>query len=236
MIESMLTLLIATAVPPPAVLVAPASIDLGVIEAGTQTTVSVWLLNTATEPVEVLSARPSCRCVAFVDFEPVELEPLFAREVQLTVEAPKIVGPKQTKHVRFVFDSGEKVTLEIRVASSHPLVANAKSYLEAREKNASVAVKHLAPEARFWLGDLEGTGHPLRDAASERLFGAAQRFGEFRVSGRSVTAVAWEIDDAQRQRISHRATLWFNEPGRIEKLLIVAVPQEPLASRADSAE
>jgi hypothetical protein len=238
MIELAMTILLATASSSePAVLVAPDSIDLGVVEVGAATTASVWLLNTGTEPVGVSAARPSCGCVEVLGFERVSLIPRLAQEVRLRVAAPKVVGTPQTRQVRFAIEGGPPVALEVRIASSHPLVEKAGDYLAARERGDKGAETHLAPGARFWFGGLEGPGRPLREpgpwAGWDEFFGSELRYEAFGVSERTVTATAWENNDfyrlIERPETRYRATFWFDERQRIEKLLLVPAPKEPRA-------
>jgi hypothetical protein len=237
MIELAMTVVLATASSQPAVLVAPASVDLGVVEVDAATMASVWLLNTGTEPVGVTAARPSCGCVEVLGFEPVSLTPRLAQEVQLRVAAPKVVGTPQTRHVRFAIEGGSPVALEVRIASRHPLVEKTGEYLAARERGGKTAEAYLAPEARFWFGSLEGPGRPIREpgpwAGWDEFFGSELRYEAFRVSKGTVTATAWENNDfyrlIERSETRYRATFWFDEQQRIEKLQLVPAPKTPRA-------
>lgn len=98
----------------------PAELDLGTVEPAAVTSSSVWLVNTAAEPVELLSAKGSCGCTV-VEFEPRTLARHEALRLPVRVTAPKAAGRHESVTVTVTPRDGEPIRIPVRLVTAGDL-------------------------------------------------------------------------------------------------------------------
>ncbi len=81
--------------PPSPVVVAPAVVDLGVVEPGSTTPARFTLVNRGSTPVKILSAIPNCKCTAITPVEGKVIEPGGTFELSASLAAPRVPGDKE---------------------------------------------------------------------------------------------------------------------------------------------
>lgn len=232
---------------PHAVIVSPAVLDLGNIEAGQHGEGHFWIINNTDHAVELTAAKGSCGCITFRNLEPGTLQPGQAMPIELTMEAStKRIDATATKTVSLAFDNHEPIEASVRITSIDPLVAKVYSYIDARKRADSAAVQSiLSTDSRVWFETKEGPGRKREAngdgpwAGWDREMHATGKKSDFRRHENTVTGIIWETNDyfrlLERTPGRIRITYYFDADERIEGSLVQGIDDagKPQTSRFD---
>ena len=92
----------------PPVRLEPAVLDFGFVAPNSESTGTVRLVNTSSEPLRIVAVSPSCRCTAINDLEGTVIAPGAAAELQATLESAAAPGPRGAQ-VRILFENYNQV-------------------------------------------------------------------------------------------------------------------------------
>lgn len=101
------------AAPATAVLI-PAEIDLGTRAPGSTTRSSLWVCNTADEPLSLVAAKGSCGCTG-VDFKPTVLAAGAALQIPFRITASKSPGRDKTVTITVRAEEHPPLSLKVRL-------------------------------------------------------------------------------------------------------------------------
>jgi hypothetical protein len=114
--------------------------------------------------------------------------------------------------------------------ASQPLVRRVQEFRDARDRgDFTSAQAYIAPGARLWYEEKKGDGeaYVLRGGSWDHwdtYFHGRNRLTDWRTTGRSVTATAYETNDFMQllewQAPPYTITWWFNKENRISGVLI----------------
>lgn len=232
---------------PHAVIVSPAMLDLGNVEAGQQGEGHFWIINNTDSAIELTAAKGSCGCIAFRNLEPGTLQPGQAKPIELLMEAStKRIDETATKTVSLTFADHEPIEASVRITSIDRLVAKVYSYIEARQRADSAAVQSiLSADSRVWFETKEGPGRKREAngdgpwAGWDREMHATGKKSDFRRHENTVTGIIWETNDyfrlLERTPGRIRITYYFDADERIEGALVQGIDDagKPHTSRFD---
>ncbi|NNF42641.1 MAG: hypothetical protein HKO59_12220 [Phycisphaerales bacterium] len=184
--------------------VAPHWLDLPAAAPGERRQATVWLINTGRRDLDVIAARGTCGCVELPDFSPRRLERDRVMPVTIAMLGKGAIGQLQVKHVTFVIDGEDPLTVELRMPVIDPMESRVRRYLDAIERDDFSTMRALlAVDARIAFGASDPGGPHTRDDGGpiptwDRALNAATTYESFATAGSTVLVRRRTINDLYR--------------------------------------